>query len=405
MSRTALGKLFPFVARMLYSMRTHVTLSVGLAITASFSFPFSVRAQQPALTRVQPDGGMQEPTTVDSEYRKFDGLLAQLRARNAEQFAISPKNGIDEATYVSIGGIEQWVTIRGEDRANPVLLFLHGGPGDVTNPWTFALFAPWEKHFTVVQWDQRGAGRTLRRTGHAVAPTMTLDRMAQDGIEVAEYLRTHLRKDKIIVVAHSFGSIFGMRMISARPDLFHAYVGTGQVADSTRNYSAAYDALVRKAQATANQPALDDLRRVGPPPYKSGEGYRVQRKWANRFEGADQFLFGTLGLALVAPGKSVQDINDSADGQMLSGERLVSQTTSLEPKDLGLNFAIPIFFLQGAEDFTTPTELARRYLASIKAPRKEFVPLKGGGHFAVFMNSGQFLEVLVKRVRPLGLRH
>ncbi|PYT19328.1 MAG: hypothetical protein DMG59_00730 [Acidobacteria bacterium] len=348
---------------------------------------------------------MQEPTTVDSEYRKFDGLLAQLRARNAEQFAISPKNGIDEATYVSIGGIEQWVTIRGEDRANPVLLFLHGGPGDVTNPWTFALFAPWEKHFTVVQWDQRGAGRTLRRTGHAVAPTMTLDRMAQDGIEVAEYLRTHLRKDKIIVVAHSFGSIFGMRMISARPDLFHAYVGTGQVADSTRNYSAAYDALVRKAQATANQPALDDLRRVGPPPYKSGEGYRVQRKWANRFEGADQFLFGTLGLALVAPGKSVQDINDSADGQMLSGERLVSQTTSLEPKDLGLNFAIPIFFLQGAEDFTTPTELARRYLASIRAPRKEFVPLKGGGHFAVFMNSGQFLEVLVKRVRPLGLRH
>ena len=120
---------------------------------------------------------------------------------------------------------------------------------------------------------------------------------------------------------------------------------------------------------------------------------------------ADQFLFGTLGLALVAPGKSVQDINDSADGQMLSGERLVSQTTSLEPKDLGLNFAIPIFFLQGAEDFTTPTELARRYLASIKAPRKEFVPLKGGGHFAVFMNSGQFLEMLVKRVRPLGLRH
>ena len=151
---------------MLYSMRTHVTLSVGLAITASFSFPFSVRAQQPALTQVQPDGGMQEPTTVDSEYRKFDGLLAQLRARNAEQFAISPKNGIDEATYVSIGGIEQWVTIRGEDRANPVLLFLHGGPGDVTSPWTFALFAPWEKHFTVVQWDQRGAGRTLGTRWH-----------------------------------------------------------------------------------------------------------------------------------------------------------------------------------------------------------------------------------------------
>jgi pimeloyl-ACP methyl ester carboxylesterase len=239
---------------------------------------------------------MKEPTAVDSEYRKLEGLLARVRARNTEQFAVSPKSGIDEASYVSIGGIEQWVTIRGQDRANPVLLFLHGGPGDVTNPWTFALFAPWEKLFTVVQWDQRGAGRTLRRTGPAVAPTMTLDRMMQDGIEVAEYLRTHLRKDKIIVVAHSFGSIFGMRMVSARPDLFCAYVGTGLVADETRNYSVAYDALLRKAQATASQPALDDLRRVGPPPYKSGEGYRVQRKWANSFEGADQFLYGTIGL-------------------------------------------------------------------------------------------------------------
>lgn len=162
---------------------------------------------------------------------------------------------------------------------------------------------------------------------------------------------------------------------------------------------------MRKAQATANQQALDDLHRVGPPPYKSGEGYRVQRKWANRFEGADQFLFATIGLTLVAPGSSVQDMNDDADGQALSGERLVPQTTSLEQKDLGLNFAVPIFFLHGTEDFTTPTELARRYLASIKAPRKEFVPLNGGGHFAVFMNSGQFLEVLIKLVRPLALKH
>ncbi len=107
-----------------------------------------------------------------------------IRARNAEQFAIRSKDGIDEATYVSVGGIEQWITIRGQDRANPVLLFLHGGPADVTNPWTFALFAPWEERFTVVQWDQRGAGRTLRRTGPAVAATLILDRIVQDGIEV-----------------------------------------------------------------------------------------------------------------------------------------------------------------------------------------------------------------------------
>jgi len=342
--------------------------------------------------------------TLDSEYRKFDSLLSFLRNRNAQQYAISSPKGIDEAQFVTIGGIEQWITVRGWDRDNPVLLFLHGGPGDVTNPWTFALFAPWEKHFTLVQWDQRGAGRTLRKTGPSVAPTITVGRMVQDGIELSEYLRKHLGKDKIIIVGHSFGTILGLGMVRARPELFYAYVGTGQVADETKNYFVAYDELLKKARAVGNQQAVEELSRVGPPPYASGAGYGVQRKWANAFEGADQFLLGTIGLALAAPGNSVQDINDSADGQMLSGEQLVPQTKSSGPKDFGLEFSIPMFVIQGAEDFTTPTALARNYLDSIKAPRKEFVTLNGG-HFAVFMHSAQFLQELVKLVDPLTVTY
>jgi pimeloyl-ACP methyl ester carboxylesterase len=163
----------------------------------------------------------------------------------------------------------------------------------------------------------------------------------------------------------------------------------------------AYDELLKKARAVGNQQAIDELSRVGPPPYESGGGYRVQWKWANAFEGADQFLLGTIGLALTAPCNSVQDINDSADGQMLSGEQLVPQTKSSGPKDLGLEFSIPMFVIQGAEDFTTPTALARTYLDSIKAPRKEFVTINGGGHFAVFMHSDQFLQELVKLLGPL----
>ncbi|MFZ0635741.1 MAG: alpha/beta hydrolase [Candidatus Acidiferrales bacterium] len=344
------------------------------------------------------------PAGVDSEYRKFDDLLSFLRTRNAQQYAISSPKGIDEASYVTVGGIEQWITIRGQNRDNPVLLFLHGGPGDVTNPWAFALFAPWEKYFTVVQWDQRGAGRTLRKSGPAVAPTITVDRMAQDGIELTEYLRKHLGKEKIIIVAHSFGSILGLRMAKARPDLFYAYVGTGQVADSTRSFSVAYDALLKKAQAVRDQRAIEELTHVGPPPYKSSDGFRAQHKWANAFEGADEFLYGTIGLTLVAPGGSVQDINDSVEGQTLSADRLVPQTQSIGPADLGLEFSIPIFVFQGEQDFTTPTALAQHYLESIKAPRKAFVSISGG-HFAVFIHSDQFLQELVARVRPLAVGH
>ncbi len=356
-----------------------------------------------ALAQARQDA--QQPQTTESEYRKFDERLSLIQARNAEVYAISSPKGIDEAQFVTIGGIEQWITIRGWDRDNPVLLFLHGGPGDVTNPWTFALFAPWEKHFTMVQWDQRGAGRTLRKSGPAIAPTITVDRMVQDGIELTEYLLKHLGKKKIIVVGHSFGTILELGMVRARPELFYAYVGTGQIADETKNYIVAYDELLKKARAVGNQQAIDELSQVGPPPYESGRGYRVQWKWANAFEGADQFLAGTIGLTLVAPGSSVQEMNDIGDGEILSAGQLVGATKSRRPKELGLEFSIPVFFIQGAEDFTAPTALARSYLDAIKAPRKEFVTINGGGHFSVFMHSDQFLQELIRLVGPLTANH
>ena len=103
----------------------------------------------------------------------------------------------------------------------------------------------------------------------------------------------------------------------------YAYVGTGQVADEIKNYSVAYDELLKKARAVGNQQAIDELTQVGPPPYESGRGYRVQWKWANAFEGADQFLAGTIGLTLVAPGSSVQEMNDIGDGEILSAGQLV----------------------------------------------------------------------------------
>src|SRR6202142_1616804 len=141
--------------------------------------------------------------------------------------------------------------------------------------------------------------------------------MVQDGIQLSEDLRKPLSKDKIIIVGHSFGSILGIGMARAKPDLFYAYVGTGQVGDETKNYFVAYDALLKKAQAVGNQQAFDELSRVGPPPYASGEGYAVQRKWANAFEGADQFLSGKIGLREQRPGIRTRDINDPRQGQML----------------------------------------------------------------------------------------
>jgi len=351
-----------------------------------------------------PQGNAGQTPAGIAELQQVDAALTFARSRNQRDYAITSPNGIDEAKYVEVGGIEQWITIRGEDRNNPVVLFLHGGPGDATNPWGYAGFRLWLKHVTVVQWDQRGAGRTLGKNRNAPPEAITVRRMAQDGVELAELLRKSLGKDKIILVGHSFGSILGLFMVKAKPDLFHAFVGTGQVGDPAKNYAVAYVELLKKAEALKEPHAIRELREVGPPPYSDGRGYGVQRKWSNLFEGADYFISSMLGLAMAAPGYAVRDINDWFDGQRLSAEHLVPETSAIGANALGGDYALPIFVIQGAEDFTTPTSLAHALVNSIRAPTKAFVPI-GGGHFAVFMKPDAFLGQLVSRVLPLVREH
>jgi pimeloyl-ACP methyl ester carboxylesterase len=189
--------------------------------------------------------------------------------------------------------------------------------------------------------------------------------------------------------------------VKARPELFYAFVGTGQVADPPQNYAVAHRALVEKASRAGNSRALHELNEIGPPPYKDGKGYAVQRKWSNLFEGADAFIASMLGFALTAPGYSLHDINDWLEGQRVSAKHLVPQTSTLEPELLGGELAVPMFVIQGAEDFTTPASLAKSYLNSLRAPRKAFATIQGAGHFAVFTKQDMFLKELRARVLPL----
>jgi pimeloyl-ACP methyl ester carboxylesterase len=331
----------------------------------------------------------------DADWQKFDAALQFLRGRNARDTRITSEHGIDEGRYVRIGGIEQWITIRGEDVRNPVILFLHGGPGDATNPWGYAAFRSWLRDFTVVQWDQRGAGRTLGKNGPSIGDTITLERMTQDGIELAELLRHELHQKKLILLGHSFGSVLGIFMIRARPDLFSAFVGTGQVGDTAAHASTvAWHAMLAHARRIGNQQAIRELDGAGPPPFA------VQHKWANDFERADRFLASALGFALTAPGGTLRDINDWFDGQLLSGDHLVPELKKLDRKTLTGTFAVPVIVIQGADDFTTPTALAKQWEESIHAPHKQFVTIPGG-HFAMFVNEEEFRRELVARVLPL----
>ncbi len=353
----------------------------------------------PAISTAQPAVSHAEQASEEGDNpQKLDAMMTRMRDRNASDYAVTSLEGIDEARYVRLGGIEQWITIRGEDRRNPVLLFLHGGPGDVINPWAYAGFRSWLRAFTVVHWDQRGAGRTRGKNGPTPAGSLTIERMTQDGIELAEWLCQRLSKDRILLVGHSWGSVLGVFMAKERPDLFAAFVGTGQVADSSSNGAVVYAELLKKAEALRESDALQELNDVGPPPYSNGRGYAVQRKWSNRFEGADLFLASTLGLAMTAPGYSTKDITDWFEGQYVRSDQLAPGLTR---ETLSGQFRVPVIVIQGAEDFTTSTSLARDFVNAIRAPQKEFVSIEDGGHFAVFMESDTFLRILVSRVRSL----
>ena len=147
--------------------------------------------------------------------------LRQWRQRRA--LRIQTPNKIEEGQFVEIGALTQWIQIRGENRDNPILLVLHGGPGLAFSAFT-PIFRSWERDFTLVQWDQPGAGKTLSRNGRAAsADTLTIERTAQDGIQVVEWVLRHLNQRTLILFAASWGTVLGTIMVKRRPDLFSAY--------------------------------------------------------------------------------------------------------------------------------------------------------------------------------------
>ena len=155
-------------------------------------------------------------------WRHFAGVLAVMVSFTSASAAdrVAPgasSRAISEKMFVPIGGIEQWITIKGQNGGNPVVLYLHGGPGNVMSPFADAFFKSWLRHFTVVMWDQRGAGRTYGKTGPSIEPTLTIARLAQDGIEVAEFLATHLHQEKIILVGASWSKAPSHRAPLPRP--------------------------------------------------------------------------------------------------------------------------------------------------------------------------------------------
>ena len=320
----------------------------------------------------------------------------------ARILAITTPDGIDEGSFVRIGGIDQYISIRGDHRSNPVILFVHGGPGDSMVPFA-QIYRSWEKYFTLVQWDQRGAGRTFGLNGTNEAP-MTIDRMVRDGIEVAGYLRAHLHKDKVILLAHSFGTVLGIQMVKRRPDLFAAYVGTGQVVAKAEKERILYARLMKKLESAHDEAGIRKLRTVTAP-YRTEAELQVERAITSRFDPPiERNLRKTLApVVLYAPNYSLRDIYDFSHAAAYVGGAIYPQQLLYDARKLGPKFDLPFFIFEGEADSITPPDLAKAYFDSVQAPVKAFVVLNGVGHSAVLTRADAFLAELLRRVRPLAV--
>lgn len=327
------------------------------------------------------------------------GYRAWRQHENAGAFAITTP-GIQEAGFVSIGGIEQWIQIRGEDPDNPILLMLAGGPGNSLVPLT-PVFRNWERQFTVVQWDQRGSGKTY---GHNPkdAGSMTIERLTRDGIEVTRYLLGHLRKSQLVLVGHSWGTILGVLMVKQEPTLYCAYVGTGQVVAKEEKEEVLYARVMAKARAANDVDSMRRLEAIGAPPYASQRELLVERDVSERFDTeAEQSLEGKLRpVVLFAPDFSLYDIYSMLQGAEFAAATMYPEIVGYDARDLGYRFDVPFFIFNGDQDLVTPVDLAKPYFDMIEAPQKALVVLPGGGHSAMLTMPDEFLTQLAARVRP-----
>lgn len=204
--------------------------------------------------------------------------------------------GIQESYRTKIGGIDQWIYVRGQDKSNSIILFVHGGPAAPLIPGIWEFQRPIEEYFTVVNYDQRGAGKTyLEADPKSIGATIHIDRYVDDAIEIAEHIRKRYGKDKLILMGHSWGTIIGMKAALKRPDLFRAYVGIGQVINTKDNERLRFQYGLEQARKHGNKKAIAELESIAPYPGDqpiTRERIIIARKWPQFYGGLSAYRDG-----------------------------------------------------------------------------------------------------------------
>ncbi|WP_164201738.1 alpha/beta fold hydrolase [[Micrococcus luteus] ATCC 49442] len=303
---------------------------------------------------------------------------------------------IAEIVDVPVGGHDQGILLRGVSAESPVLLFLEGGPGGTGIGRIRNSGQDLEQDFVVATWDQRGTGKSY----DSLEPTSTLtvEQMVEDTLEVTEYLRTRFDEQKIYLVGSSWGTILGTLAVQRSPELFHAYVGTGQMVDPFETDQLMYAESLKDAEARGDQSTVTALENLGAPPYKNTLDYPVaiasNPKLMNFQHGPDYNPSSEYPSSLF--------VSEYTLLEQLRGMAAIAETFNvLYPQLSGTDFrsdvptlSIPVYIVEGRHESAGRETLARAWYDLLAAPSKSYIEFDNSGHTPPYDEPGRFAELM-----------
>lgn len=306
---------------------------------------------------------------------------------------------IAEVNYLRLGGLDQWVMMRGEQRTNPPLILLHGGPG-FTETTLFRHFnAPLEKRFTLVYWDQRGAGKSF--DPGIPRSSMSVERFLADLDELVEVVRHRVGQQKVALFGHSWGSALGALYAARFPEKVAAYVGGAQIGDWAAAEASSYAIALAEAQRLGSRKALKALRAIGPPPYPASSVFK-ERTWLQRLEGQlrPKALWDLGRIFLAARESSIVDLPNVVRGFQFTLDAMWAEVSKLNLVEAVPALQMPVFFFLGRRDHWVPPDTSVAYFEALRAPSKQLVWFDQSGHEEFADEPARFNAAMAELVRP-----
>ena len=318
------------------------------------------------------------------------------------------KYTLDEVLDIPVNGDIQNIHIRSESDSNPVLLFVHGGPGTCDRSWVMpAQSERLADKFIMVCWDQRMAGKSYKKAD--ADKEMSLDQVVEDMHDVVKYLCKRFGQEKIFIIGHSWGTILSVLYLQKYPETIRKYVGMGQFVNGPRLEDMSYDFVYNYAKEHDNKKALKDLERIGRPVngnYVGGlDDMMVQRNYLSKFGGSGsakkpESVFKVVLAPFFTSGEYswFKDFPKYWKGMYHNGYKLWPHAAVLKFDETATKIDVPVYIFQGDYDMNTPSELVKEWLDILEAPHKEYIAFHNTAHVPVTEEADLFAQTIKEKL-------